>query len=162
MKRVMNRLKFVLLCAQESDRSEFPPPLPSRPDCGYWREKSMSLAMQRELYKEEPSDDQLWQAVLTRDAKFEGSFVYGVSSTQIYCRPTCASRRPRRDRVSFFVTTDSAEQAGFRPCKRCHPRDAEDKRSDLIQRACDLLDSAEESITLSQLSEKLGVSSFHL
>jgi AraC family transcriptional regulator of adaptative response/methylated-DNA-[protein]-cysteine methyltransferase len=122
----------------------------------------MSLAMQRELYKEETGDDRLWQAVLTRDAKFEGSFVYGVSSTQIYCRPTCASRRPRRDRVSFFVTTDAAEQAGFRPCKRCHPREAENKRSELIQRACDLLDSAEESMTLSQLSEQLGVSSFHL
>lgn len=122
----------------------------------------MSLAMQRELYNDQITDDQRWQAVLTRDTNFEGSLVYGVSSTQIYCRPSCPSRRPRRDRVSFFSSTDAAEQAGFRPCKRCHPRDTEGQRSDLIQRACELLDSAEESMTLSQLSEELDVSSFHL
>jgi AraC family transcriptional regulator, regulatory protein of adaptative response / methylated-DNA-[protein]-cysteine methyltransferase len=122
----------------------------------------MSLAMQRELYNDQITDDRLWQAVLTRDAKFEGSFVYGVSSTQIYCRPSCPSRRPRRDRVSFFATTEAAEKAGFRACKRCHPGDTGNPRSELIQRACDLLERSEESLTLSQLSEELGVSSFHL
>lgn len=122
----------------------------------------MTLAMQRELYSEQMTNEQLWQAVLTRDAKSDGTFVYGVSSTQIYCRPSCPSRRPRRDRVSFFASPDSAEQQGFRACKRCHPRETGDQRSELIQRACDLLERAEEPMTLSRLSEELGISAFHL
>lgn len=63
-----------------------------------------------------------WQAVLTRDASQDGAFVYGVQSTGIYCRPTCPSRRPRRENVQFFDTPAKAESAGFRPCKRCHPQ----------------------------------------
>ncbi|HXD33487.1 MAG TPA: bifunctional DNA-binding transcriptional regulator/O6-methylguanine-DNA methyltransferase Ada [Pyrinomonadaceae bacterium] len=122
----------------------------------------MSLAMQRELYSDELTTEQLWEAVLNRDSKSDGTFVYAVTSTHIYCRPSCASRRPRRDRVSFFNSPDAAEQQGFRACKRCHPRDTVDQRSELIQRACDLLESADEPMTLSRLSEELGISAFHL
>lgn len=67
-------------------------------------------------------DDDLWRAVLARDAGSDGSFFYGVRSTGIYCRPSCPSRRPRREHVIFFPALDSAERAGFRPCRRCHPR----------------------------------------
>lgn len=63
-----------------------------------------------------------WQAVLTRDASQDGAFVYAVRSTGIYCRPTCPSRRPRRERVQFFDTPAEAEATGFRPCKRCYPQ----------------------------------------
>ena len=65
-----------------------------------------------------------WQAVLSKDARFDGQFVFAVSSTGIYCRPSCPSRRPRREHVSFFQLPEAAEQAGFRACLRCHPRDA--------------------------------------
>lgn len=66
---------------------------------------------------------QCWRAVLDRDASWDGRFVYAVRSTGIYCRPSCASRRPHRTQVQFFVRPEVAEQAGFRPCRRCHPRD---------------------------------------
>src|SRR5213593_504936 len=62
-----------------------------------------------------------WHIVLARDRRFDGAFVYAVRSTGIYCRPTCPSRRPRRELVTFFPIPEAAEQAGFRPCQRCHP-----------------------------------------
>ena len=62
-----------------------------------------------------------WQAVLDNDRRYDGAFFYGVASTGIFCRPSCPSRPPRRDRVRFFPTADAALAAGFRPCKRCRP-----------------------------------------
>lgn len=63
----------------------------------------------------------LWDAVASRDAHWDGVFVYAVPSTRVYCRPTCPSRRPRREGVAFFATTAAAQSAGFRACRRCHP-----------------------------------------
>ncbi|HET6178089.1 MAG TPA: methylated-DNA--[protein]-cysteine S-methyltransferase [Candidatus Sulfotelmatobacter sp.] len=68
-----------------------------------------------------------WQQVLQRDAKADGQFVYAVKSTKIYCKPSCASRRPMRKQVSFFPTPALAEAAGYRPCKRCEPEREEAK-----------------------------------
>jgi len=65
-----------------------------------------------------------WQAVLARDRRFDGAFVYAVRSTGIYCRPSCASRRPRRTQVSFYPIPEAAEREGYRACRRCHPADA--------------------------------------
>jgi len=70
------------------------------------------------------SPTERWQAVLARDRRFDGAFVYAVRSTGIYCRPSCASRRPRRTQVSFFPIPEAAEREGFRACRRCHPADA--------------------------------------
>jgi len=70
------------------------------------------------------SNPELWSAVLSRDASRDGSFVFAVRSTGIYCRPSCPARRPRREQVSFFQVPEAAEQAGFRACRRCHPRRA--------------------------------------
>ena len=67
------------------------------------------------------TDRQRWQAVLDHDRRYDGTFFYGVASTGIFCRPSCPSRPPRRDRVRFFPTADAALAAGFRPCKRCRP-----------------------------------------
>lgn len=67
------------------------------------------------------TDRQRWQAVLDNDRRYDGVFFYGVASTGIFCRPSCPSRPPRRDRVRFFPTADAALAAGFRPCKRCRP-----------------------------------------
>jgi len=67
------------------------------------------------------SPTQRWQAVLARDRRFDGTFVYAVRSTGIYCRPSCASRRPRRTQVTFFPIPEAAEREGYRACKRCHP-----------------------------------------
>ena len=68
--------------------------------------------------------DAWWQAVERRDAKRDGEFVYAVTSTGIFCRPSCASRRPHRKNVRFFRQPQEAERAGFRACLRCRPKDA--------------------------------------
>jgi len=67
------------------------------------------------------SNEGLWHAVTTRDRNADGLFVYAVASTRIYCRPSCPSRRPRRDRVEFFPAAAMAETRGYRACRRCHP-----------------------------------------
>src|SRR5689334_3350271 len=111
-------------------------------------------------------NDQLWQAVVARDVRFDGTFVFAVSSTKIYCRPSCPSRRPQRERVSFFTKPEAAEEAGYRACLRCKPKQtgAVDPQLELVQRACRLLDKLEEgdALKLVELAERLGVSSFHL
>lgn len=112
-------------------------------------------------------EEQLWQAVVSRDARFDGQFVFAVSSTKVYCRPSCPSRRPRRDRVSFFKLPDAAERAGFRACLRCQPRlnATVDPQVALVQRVCNLLDAAgqeNETVKLAELASQAGVSQFHL
>ena len=67
------------------------------------------------------SDAARWQAVQARDPRADGVFYYAVSTTGIYCRPICPSRRPKRDHVRFFAQPDAARARGYRPCKRCHP-----------------------------------------
>jgi len=67
------------------------------------------------------TDQQKWQIVLERDARHAESFVYGVFSTRVFCRPTCPSKRPKREGVAFFADASEARDAGFRACKRCRP-----------------------------------------
>src|SRR5262245_54177800 len=110
-------------------------------------------------------DDQLWQAVMAKDARFDGQFVFAVSSTGVYCRPSCPSRRAHRERVKFFELPAAAEQAGFRACLRCQPQRARilDPQVELVQRVCRLLNSNEnESLKLPELASQAGVSQFHL
>ncbi len=84
------------------------------------------------------SPTERWQAVMARDRRFDGAFVYAVRSTGIYCRPSCASRKPRRTQVSFFPIPEAAEREGFRACRRCHPADANgsDPVVGLVREAC--------------------------
>jgi AraC family transcriptional regulator, regulatory protein of adaptative response / methylated-DNA-[protein]-cysteine methyltransferase len=112
-----------------------------------------------------PNDEQLWQAVLSKDARFDGQFVFAVSSTGVYCRPSCPSRRAHRERVQFFDLPEAAEQAGFRACLRCQPRRARvlDPQMELVQRVCSVLNSNDnESVKLAELAAHAGVSVFHL
>lgn len=111
------------------------------------------------------NNPELWEAVLNRDASRDGSFVFAVRSTGIYCRPSCPARRPRREQVSFFQVPEAAEREGFRACKRCSPRRAKsaDPRVDLVRRICHAIDEHdEEPRTLKTLSEQTGVSAHHL
>jgi AraC family transcriptional regulator of adaptative response / DNA-3-methyladenine glycosylase II len=70
------------------------------------------------------NDDALYQAMVTRDYRFDGKFFVGVKTTGIYCRPICRVRTPLRKNVEFFPTAAAAERAGYRPCLRCHPEAA--------------------------------------
>jgi AraC family transcriptional regulator of adaptative response / DNA-3-methyladenine glycosylase II len=69
----------------------------------------------------ELAPDRCYRALTARDARFDGAFYVGVSTTGIYCRPICAARTPGRDRCSFYRTAAEAEQAGYRACFRCRP-----------------------------------------
>ena len=80
--------------------------------------------------------DPRWTAVLARDAAADGAFVYAVRSTRVYCRPSCPSRRPRRENVAFFPRAEAAEAAGYRACRRCKPGDAIPNEIDLIEALC--------------------------
>ena len=90
-------------------------------------------------------DDQRWEAVQRRDRSADGKFFYGVVTTGVYCRPSCAARLPRRENVRFHATRAAAERAGFRPCKRCRP-EAEglaEQHAAAAAKACRLIETAE-------------------
>jgi AraC family transcriptional regulator of adaptative response/methylated-DNA-[protein]-cysteine methyltransferase len=70
-------------------------------------------------------DEDRWAAVVTRDSSRAGTFFYSVRTTGVYCRPGCSARQPKRENVRFHATCKGAEHAGFRPCKRCRPTEAD-------------------------------------
>lgn len=106
------------------------------------------------------TDQERWEAITSRDAAAEGAFFYGVVTTGVYCRPACASRLPNRENVRFFDTIQAAEQAGFRPCKRCQPRSPEKQmpHAGAIIEACRLMDESEEPPSLAELAAFAGLS----
>ena len=125
----------------------------------------MSAVLKQQINLWPDDEEELWQAVLARDKRSDGSFVVAVKSTGIYCRPSCPARRPRRDRVTFFRLPEAAEQAGFRACLRCKPKEAHsaDPQVAMVQRACRYLEIQDEgTVTLSELSKQIGISAFHL
>ena len=102
-----------------------------------------------------------WQQVMARDARQDGRFVFAVRTTGIYCRPSCPSRRPRRDSVEFFPHPDDAERAGYRACLRCKPTEIS-SQAQAVLKARRILDEAEGVVTLAGLSKRVGLSPFHL
>jgi len=81
-----------------------------------------------------PSRDVMYRALVSRDASFEGIFFVGVSTTGIFCRPTCRVRTPKRENVEFFPSANDALHAGFRPCRRCRPLDHGRKPPAVVER----------------------------
>ena len=105
-----------------------------------------------------------WQAVLDRDAALDGTFVFGVSSTGIFCRPSCPAKRPRRENVNFFDHALQAEQAGYRACLRCRPKAVDgNPQSALVRAMCRYIEQhIEDRLTLSLLAKEFRLSPFHL
>src|SRR5579863_3815525 len=114
-----------------------------------------------------------WQAVQARDRSADGAFVYAVRSTGIYCRPSCPSRKPRREQVIFFPLPAAAEGKGFRPCLRCRPRVARlrDTRIEAVARVCraideqvaaDNEDNSQAGLTLAALSASTAMNTHQL
>ena len=111
----------------------------------------------------EISERDAWRAVEQRDAQFDGRFVYGVTSTGVYCKPSCPSRRPLRANIRFFQDPDVAEAMGFRACLRCRPRDAQTEADAAVERARAYLDrNAERGVSLTELAEHVKLSAWHL
>jgi AraC family transcriptional regulator of adaptative response/methylated-DNA-[protein]-cysteine methyltransferase len=109
------------------------------------------------------SDDARWRAVERRDKAADGTFVYSVRTTGVYCRPSCAARLPRRENVAFHATCADAERAGFRPCRRCRPNEPAlaDQQATAVARACRWIEEAEETPALAALAQAAGLSRFH-
>jgi AraC family transcriptional regulator of adaptative response/methylated-DNA-[protein]-cysteine methyltransferase len=110
------------------------------------------------------TSDRRWQAVLDRDRSLDGTFVFGVSSTGVFCRPSCPSKRPRRENVSFFANAAAAQQAGYRACLRCRPKAVDgDPQSAFVRAVCRYIEQhIEDRLTLSSLAREFRRSPFHL
>jgi len=111
------------------------------------------------------TSERRWRAVLARDSNYDGAFVYAVRSTGIYCRPSCASKKPRREQVAFFPVPEVAEQAGFRACRRCRPGEASpaDPRIALVRAVCHRIDTHPDApASLATLSARAGTTPHRL
>lgn len=113
---------------------------------------------------DERVDDPRWNAVVARDAARDGEFVFAVSSTGVYCRPSCAARRPRRENVQFFILPEHAEQAGYRACLRCRPKSFRgNTEADGVKAMCRFIEQhLDEPLTLDRLGKEFHQSPFHL
>jgi AraC family transcriptional regulator of adaptative response/methylated-DNA-[protein]-cysteine methyltransferase len=113
---------------------------------------------------DERVDDPRWNAVVARDAARDGEFVFAVSSTGVYCRPSCAARRPRRENVQFFIRPEQAEQAGYRACLRCRPKSFHgNTESDGVKAICRFIEQhLDGPLTLGRLGTEFHQSPFHL
>jgi AraC family transcriptional regulator of adaptative response/methylated-DNA-[protein]-cysteine methyltransferase len=108
-------------------------------------------------------DDPRWAQILGRDPQAEGAFYYSVRTTGVYCRPSCPSRRPRPENVRFHATRVEAEQAGFRPCRRCHPDQPTlaEQHAAIIAESCRAMAAADREPRLDELAAHAGMSPFY-
>jgi AraC family transcriptional regulator of adaptative response/methylated-DNA-[protein]-cysteine methyltransferase len=108
-------------------------------------------------------NDARWTALRSRDARADGTFVYSVKTTGVYCRPSCAARPARPENVAFHASPAAAERAGFRACKRCKPEQPPlaERQAAQIAQLCRLIESSERVPTLDELASHAGMSAFH-
>ena len=107
--------------------------------------------------------DLWWERLRNRDTSEGGSFVYGVVTTGVYCRPGCPSRLPHKENVRFFTSGQEAERAGFRACRRCQPDKAslEERQAEAISKACALIEAVEEKPDFDEVAKAAGMSRHH-
>ncbi|MBM3224031.1 MAG: bifunctional DNA-binding transcriptional regulator/O6-methylguanine-DNA methyltransferase Ada [Candidatus Tectomicrobia bacterium] len=108
-------------------------------------------------------DDARWEAVVQRDHAADGRFYYAVQTTGIYCQPSCGARLAHREHVRFYTTCMEAEQAGFRPCKRCRPQETSraTRQVEAVAAACRTLATADVTPSLDALAQSTGMSRYH-
>jgi AraC family transcriptional regulator, regulatory protein of adaptative response / methylated-DNA-[protein]-cysteine methyltransferase len=109
------------------------------------------------------TSDPRWASVMARSAVADGTFFYSVRTTGVYCRPSCGGRRARPENVRFHPTREEAEQAGFRPCKRCKPDRPSliEQHAAKVTEACRLIEASSSVPSLEKLAGRAGVSPFH-
>ena len=105
-----------------------------------------------------PSDQEMRAALAVRDKAYDGRFLFAVTTTGVFCRPSCAARPARAENLRFFPDADSAVASGFRPCKRCRPTDTAPGLSALVEVAQYIEAHADERLTLGELSKQAGLS----
>ena len=110
------------------------------------------------------TENKWWDAVLARDSNRDGEFFFAVSTTGVYCRPSCPAKRPRRENVTFFRNPAEAENAGFRACLRCKPKSAAgNPQTATVKEMCRYIEHhLDEPVTLEKLAAAFGQSPFHL
>jgi len=109
------------------------------------------------------SEHDRWVALGKRDPNADGVFYYSVSTTGVYCRPSCAARPARRENVAFHDSCAEAERAGFRPCRRCRPNEPPlaERQAATVAEICRLIESAETAPTLDELAKAAGMSRYY-
>lgn len=107
--------------------------------------------------------DPRWEAVITRSADADGTFFYAVTTTGVYCRPSCGARLARPENVRFFGSREDAEKAGFRPCKRCKPGKPSlaEEYAGKVTAACRIIAQSEAAPGLDDLAKRVGMSAYH-
>ena len=107
--------------------------------------------------------DPRWPMVVARDPNADGTFLYLVKTTGVYCRPSCAARPARPENVQFHTTCQDAAKAGFRPCKRCKPDQVSpvEQHAGRIAAACRMIEISETQPTLNRLAQHAGLSPYH-
>jgi AraC family transcriptional regulator, regulatory protein of adaptative response / methylated-DNA-[protein]-cysteine methyltransferase len=123
----------------------------------------MSKASENEKLAAATTADPRWASVVAKDKDADGSFFYSVRTTGVFCRPSCGGRLARPENVCFYATTEEAEQAGFRACKRCKPTGLSltEANAAKIAKACRRIENAEEPLSLEELAGIAGISPFH-
>lgn len=108
-------------------------------------------------------NDPRWATLIARDPAADGTFFYAVTTTGVYCRPTCAARTPRPENIEFFPSTATAKSAGYRPCLRCQPDlpPLAERQAGLVAELCRLIDNAATPPTLQQLADHVRLSTYH-
>ena len=109
-------------------------------------------------------NDPRWPLVLARDASADGRFFYSVSTTRVYCRPSCGARRARPEHVRFHASAADAERAGFRACKRCKPDQLPlvERHAARVTELCRYIEETDHTPTLQELAARAGLSTYHL
>lgn len=110
------------------------------------------------------SDDERWQALVDRDPEADGAFIYCVTSTKVYCRPTCSARLALRSNIVYFDTMKEAVSAGYRPCRRCNPDVSEmNSQRRAVGSVCNLIHSLEPDKVprVKKLAESVGLTLWH-
>ncbi len=123
----------------------------------------MKRSLEMEKQAAATTSDPRWASIVARDKNSDGDFYYSVKTTGVYCRPSCGGRLAHPENVQFHKTTDDAEKAGFRACKRCRPTGLSltAKNSAKIAKACRMIETSEESIPLEKLAKAAEMSPYH-
>src|SRR5712691_9432476 len=123
----------------------------------------MNRSAQNGQWARATASDARWASVVARDPQADGTFYYSVTTTGVYCRPSCAARQARPEHVRFYATCEDAEKAGFRPCKRCKPNlpSLLDQHVAKVTEACRVIEQSEAVPGLGDLARHVGVSASH-
>lgn len=107
--------------------------------------------------------DPRWLAVVARDRALDGTFVFAVRTTGVYCRPSCPARHAKPQNIAFFESCEEAEKAGFRACRRCTPNATSlaEQHASTVAKSCRTIEDAEEAPSLASLAASVGMSPYH-